>query len=57
VECGVVRLAGTSEPRIVEEVGRLLRDRKAHAAMARGINPYGDGHAAQRIVSTLLKGL
>ena len=54
VESGVVRLVGTAEQRIVAEVGRLLRDADARAQMAHGANPYGDGHAAERIVASLL---
>jgi UDP-N-acetylglucosamine 2-epimerase len=57
VEAGVVRLVGTSRRRIVGEATRLLRDRAALAAMTSSVNPYGDGHAAERIVAALLKGL
>ena len=55
VEAGVVKLVGTSRERIVEEASRLLCDPTAHAAMAGGANPYGDGRAAHRIVSALLE--
>lgn len=55
VEAGVVKLVGTQRPRIVEEAERLLRDPTAHSAMANGVNPYGDGKAAARIVSVLLE--
>ena len=54
---GVVRLVGTERRRIVAEVANLLSDPLAHAAMATGANPYGDGKAAKRIVSVLLRGL
>jgi UDP-N-acetylglucosamine 2-epimerase (non-hydrolysing) len=50
---GVVRLVGTSAARIVEEAQRLLDDPAAYAAMARGVSPYGDGRAAERIVRVL----
>jgi UDP-N-acetylglucosamine 2-epimerase (non-hydrolysing) len=50
---GVVRLVGTSAPRILAEAQRLLDDPAAYAAMARGVSPYGDGHAAERIVRVL----
>jgi UDP-N-acetylglucosamine 2-epimerase (non-hydrolysing) len=50
---GVVKLAGTSCERIVEEAQLLLDDPAAYRAMARGVSPYGDGKAAERIVSTL----
>ena len=42
---------------MVAEASRLLRDPAALAAMTKGVNPYGDGHAAERIVAALLKGL
>jgi UDP-N-acetylglucosamine 2-epimerase (non-hydrolysing) len=54
VQVGVAKLVGTSRERIVVEVSRLLTDPVAHAAMARETNPYGDGHAAHRIVATLM---
>ena len=55
LEANVARLVGTSRQRIVSEAERLLRDPDAHAAMARGGNPYGDGHAAERIMAILLE--
>jgi len=54
VEAGTVRLVGTDPQRIVSETRRLLDDPQAHAAMAKAVNPYGDGHAAPRIVQGLL---
>jgi UDP-N-acetylglucosamine 2-epimerase (non-hydrolysing) len=53
VEQGVVKLVGTNYERIVDEAQRLLDDETAYKAMARGVSPYGDGHAAERIVKTL----
>lgn len=53
IEAGVVKLAGTSRERIVSEARRLLTDPAAHARMATRANPYGDGHAAERIASIL----
>jgi len=53
VEAGTARLVGTTETRIVSETERLLRDPAAYAAMATAHNPYGDGHAAERIAETL----
>lgn len=54
VDAGTVRLVGTDRARIVAEATRLLEDGAAYAAMARAVNPYGDGHAAARIVAALL---
>ena len=53
VEMGVVKLVGSNYERIVDDTQRLLDDESAYRAMARGISPYGDGNAAERIVSTL----
>jgi len=49
VDAGTVRLAGTDPERIVGEVARLLDDGALRAAMSRVHNPYGDGHASERI--------
>ena len=55
VEAGVLKLTGADTARIVEEATRLLDDPAAYAKMARAVNPYGDGRAAERIVDALLK--
>jgi UDP-N-acetylglucosamine 2-epimerase (non-hydrolysing) len=55
VEAGVLTLVGTDDRLIVREASRLLDDPAAYASMARAVNPFGDGHAAARIVQTLLK--
>ncbi len=49
VDLGVARLIGTDPFRIVAEVSRLLTDPAAYNDMAKGISPYGDGRAAERI--------
>jgi UDP-N-acetylglucosamine 2-epimerase (non-hydrolysing) len=54
VQAGTVRLVGTDTQRIIAETRRLLDDPQAHATMARAVNPYGDGHAAERIVKAIL---
>ena len=53
VEAGTVRLVGTDRARIVGAVRELLDDPEVYARMSRAINPYGDGHAAERIVAIL----
>jgi UDP-N-acetylglucosamine 2-epimerase (non-hydrolysing) len=53
VAAGTVRLVGTDADRIVREAGTLLTDRAAYQAMARAVNPYGDGHAAARSVAAI----
>jgi UDP-N-acetylglucosamine 2-epimerase (non-hydrolysing) len=57
VEQGVVKLVGSDTDRIVSEAQLLLDDDAAYRSMARGISPYGDGQAAQRIVQALRKHL
>lgn len=53
VERGVVKLVGADYDRILSEAQRLLDDESAYREMARGLSPYGDGHAAERIVKVL----
>jgi len=53
VLAGTVRLVGAHADRIVSEVERLLDDESEYEAMARAINPYGDGRASQRIRAVL----
>ncbi|MGC9084195.1 MAG: sugar transferase [Anaerolineae bacterium] len=53
-EAGTVRVVGTDRQRIVAETVRLLEDRAAYRRMAQAVNPYGDGHAAERIVAALV---
>jgi UDP-N-acetylglucosamine 2-epimerase (non-hydrolysing) len=53
VDEGVVKLVGTDYDVIVAEAQLLLDDQTAYRAMARGVSPYGDGHAAERIVKVL----
>ncbi|SDS19746.1 UDP-N-acetylglucosamine 2-epimerase (non-hydrolysing) [Paraoerskovia marina] len=55
MEAGTVRLIGTDEQRIVDEVSRLLADDAAYAEMANATNPYGDGHATPRILDAIEK--
>ncbi len=55
VDAGTVILAGTEKRKIVQIVEELIRDRDKYQAMSRAVNPYGDGHASERIVSALLE--
>jgi UDP-N-acetylglucosamine 2-epimerase (non-hydrolysing) len=54
VATGALRLVGTDRAHIVAEATRLLDDRAAYERMASAKNPFGDGHAAERIVASLL---
>jgi UDP-N-acetylglucosamine 2-epimerase (non-hydrolysing) len=53
VEAGAARLVGATETAIVQNTIRLLDDPLAYEAMARTVNPYGDGRAADRIVARI----
>ena len=53
VKAGTLRLVGTEEETIYREFSRLLDDPEEYAAMSHACNPYGDGHASERIVRVL----
>ncbi len=53
VAAGTAKLIGTDENRIVSEIFTLLDDTAAYSAMARAHNPFGDGHAAERIATII----
>jgi UDP-N-acetylglucosamine 2-epimerase (non-hydrolysing) len=50
---GTLRLVGTDPEVIFREGNRLLESEEAYREMADAENPYGDGHAAERIVACL----
>ena len=54
VEAGTVRVVGVREDDIYEAARTLLTDRAQYAAMAKAVNPYGDGHASERIAEAIL---
>ena len=54
VEAGTVKVVGADTEHITREANCLLDDAAAYAKMAHAVNPYGDGHAARRIVQALL---
>lgn len=53
IAAGTLKLVGTSEETIYREFTRLLTDSAAYDAMSKASNPYGDGHACQRIADVL----
>lgn len=54
VEAGTAKVVGVEEENIYREAVALLTDRKEYDKMARAVNPYGDGHASERIVRHIL---
>jgi UDP-N-acetylglucosamine 2-epimerase (non-hydrolysing) len=55
VEAGTAVVVGTDQRRIVDTASELLTSRAAYERMANAVNPYGDGHASERIVAALEK--
>ena len=55
IEAGTLKLVGTCERNIYEETKKLLTDSNAYEAMSKAVNPYGDGHASEKIVKIIKK--
>jgi len=55
IEAGTAKLVGTDRDRLFAETQALLDDQVAYNEMAKRANPFGDGHAAVRIVDRLLQ--
>ena len=55
VDAGTVKLVGTDYDKIVNQMSLLLDSEEAYLSMSRAVNPYGDGHACERIVDYLSK--
>ncbi len=54
VAAGTVKLAGVNRNEIKAMASVLLEDEKEYSKMAKAVNPYGDGHASERIVKAIL---
>lgn len=54
VEAGTVKVVGTDEDTIYREAKELLDNADSYERMAQAVNPYGDGHASERIVEALV---
>lgn len=55
INAGTLKLVGTDEKVIYKECCLLLTDPQAYDAMAQAVNPYGDGHASERIAKIILQ--
>lgn len=53
IAAGTLKLVGTNEETIYSEFKRLLNDQEAYDSMSKASNPYGDGHACERIADVL----
>ena len=54
IEAGTLKLVGTDEETIYKEAKKLLTDKKEYEKMSHASNPYGDGHASERIVDAIV---
>ena len=55
IEAGTLKLVGTDEETIYRETRRLLTDEEEYRRMSRASNPYGDGHASERIADAIIE--
>lgn len=55
IYAGTLKLVGTDEKVIYEEAKKLLTDKEAYDKMSKASNPYGDGHASEKIVNAIIK--
>lgn len=54
IDAGTLKLAGTEEETIYQMVDELLSDSMEYEKMSKASNPYGDGHASERIVDAII---
>ena len=55
ISAGTLKLVGTDEETIYQETKKLLNDKEEYEKMSKASNPYGDGHASERIVDDIIK--
>ncbi len=55
VEAGTVKVVGVDEETIYSEGKALLEDKDKYEQMAKAVNPYGDGHASEKIIESLIR--
>ena len=55
INAGTLKLVGTEEEVIYEETKKLLTDKEQYERMSKASNPYGDGHASERIVDAIIE--
>lgn len=57
VEAGTVKVVGVDEDVIYDNAVELLTNKESYDSMARAVNPYGDGHASERIAARIIENL
>ena len=55
IKAGTLKLVGTDEETIYNETKKLLINQKEYEKMSRASNPYGDGHASEKIVDAIVE--
>ena len=55
IAAGTLKLVGTDEDVIYNEVKKLFEDQNEYCKMSKASNPYGDGHASERIADAIIK--
>ena len=55
VDAGTVKIAGVDENVIYDMAKELICSSEAYGKMAKAVNPYGDGHASERIVKAIIE--
>lgn len=53
VEAGTVKVIGVDKEKIYQNVRIVLDDKEVYEKMAHAVNPYGDGHASEKIIKIL----
>ena len=57
IKAGISFLIGTETDKIVEEVSKIIEDKKLYESIANATNPFGDGRASERILKIILEKL
>lgn len=55
IEAGTLKLVGTTEDSVYDEAISLIKDTKAYEKMSMASNPYGDGHASEKITNIIIQ--
>lgn len=55
IDAGTLKLVGTDEDVIYQETKKLLEDSEEYEKMSKASNPYGDGHASERIADAIIE--
>ncbi len=57
LDAGTVKLVGTNTALIIKEAQLLINDKEAYERMSRASNPYGDGHACEKVIEFIIRNI